>query len=99
MKERTKILLVVAPTIVECRKTLDVFGVDPGAEIRSVTKAGALRGWSRGTPFICQNRDTWLRDGRGTELDHTLSAMMMSGQLRIASPRDLAEFQLERSAR
>lgn len=46
-RERTsKILLVVAPTLFQCRKTLDAFGIPVSrvSDIRSVTKALQLRG-------------------------------------------------------
>lgn len=89
------ILLVIAPTLIECRRTADDFGVDPRAfdRLREIRTAHGLRGWRRGTPFIALHRDAWHRSREGRDLDHVLSAMTLSGRLRIASEHDLAEVQ------
>lgn len=55
------------------------------------TRAHQLRGWSRGTPFIAINRDTWGRDEPARQLDMTLDDLVRQGHLRIANDRDLNE--------
>lgn len=92
-EQRQRILLIVAPTLLECRRTVTAFGLDLDHldRMRSVTRAHHLRGWSRGTPFITINRETWSRDQAALDLDHTLDACLLAGRLRIASERDLAE--------
>jgi hypothetical protein len=90
---RTRILLVVAPSIVECYHTAREFGLNlmHVGDMRCVTKAHHLRGWSRATPFIALHRERWPED-----LDQALDALTRLGQLRIASDRDLAPL-LERA--
>ncbi|NVP56068.1 hypothetical protein [Mycoplana rhizolycopersici] len=97
MRDRPqRILLIVAPTIFECRRAIESFGLDLGHldRMRSVTRAHHLRGWSRGTPFIAINRETWSRDQQAWDLDRTLDACIVAGRLRIASERDLEELRI-----
>ncbi|NEK42853.1 hypothetical protein GR250_15645 [Rhizobium leguminosarum] len=83
---RTRILLIVAPSIVECYRTAREFGLDLShvGSMRCVTKAHALRSWTRGTPFIALHRERWPED-----LDLTLDTLMRCGQLRLANDEDL----------
>lgn len=92
---RNRILLVIAPTLYECRKTLDQFEIpiERIGEIRSVTKALQLRGWTPGTPFITASRDSWFATQQGVELSIALDALMLDGRLRTASKAELEEFQ------
>lgn len=87
--ERTRILLIVAPDIVQCYRTAREFGLDllQVGDMRCVTKPHLLRGWTRATPFIALNRDRWPE-----ELDMALAALTRTGQLRIATDRDLDQF-------
>jgi hypothetical protein len=54
--------------------------------MRCVTRPYALRSWSRGTPFIALNRESWP-----DALDKALDALTRNGQLRIANEKDLQE--------
>lgn len=92
-RNRNRILLVIAPTLFQCRKTLDAFGIHMSriGEIRSVTKALQLRGWTPGTPFIASDRDQWFATSEGRELSKTLDAMMLDGRVRVASQHELDE--------
>ncbi|MGO6707620.1 hypothetical protein [Rhizobium johnstonii] len=89
---RNRILIIVAPTIVECYRTAREFGLDllQVGSMRCVTKPHHLRGWSRATPFIALHRERWPED-----LDQALDALTRLGQLRIANDEDLGPF-LER---
>jgi hypothetical protein len=84
--ERTRILLIVAPSVVECHATAREFGLDlrQVGSMRCVTKALNLRGWSRATPFIALHRERWP-----AELDEALHAYTQLGDLRIANDKDL----------
>ncbi|NTF32323.1 hypothetical protein [Rhizobium skierniewicense] len=92
-ERRSKILLVVAPTLFQCRKTLDAFGIPVTriGDIRSVTKALQLRGWSHATPFIATERDQWFATQQGAELSMALDAMTLDGRLRVASQTEIDE--------
>ncbi|MBD9390148.1 hypothetical protein IB237_23385 [Agrobacterium sp. AGB01] len=92
-RTRNKILLVIAPTLFQCRKTLDAFGVHISrvGEIRSVTKALQLRGWTPGTPFIAADREQWFATAAGRELSLALDALMLDGRVRVASQTELDE--------
>lgn len=92
-ERKSKILLVVAPSLFQCRKTLDAFGIPLArlADIRSVTKALQLRGWSHGTPFIAADREQWFATQQGAELSMALDAMMLDGRLRVAGQREIDE--------
>ncbi|MDO3434352.1 hypothetical protein QWJ46_16855 [Rhizobium sp. CBN3] len=85
-QERTRILLVVAPSKFECFKTVEAFGLNMlhVGEMRFVCNPYHLRGWSRATPFIALHRERWPE-----ALDKVLDALTIGGQLRIASDRDL----------
>ncbi len=93
-KERTRLLLVVAPTKIECHRTAVEFGLDflKVDRMRFISNAYHLRGWSRGTAFIAHadQRSRWPE-----ALDLALTALTLSGQLRIAGERDLAELRDE----
>lgn len=93
MKDRApRILLVVAPTQMECFRTVQHFGIDldrHAAEMRFISRPYSLVGWSRGTPFITFDRQHWSTD-IGIALDQALWAFTQSGQLRIAGERDFA---------
>ncbi|MBO0142279.1 hypothetical protein JZX87_14020 [Agrobacterium sp. Ap1] len=88
MKEKVKLLLIVAPTKLECHATAKEFSLDflKVDRMRFISNPYHLRGWSRGTPFIALNRSVWPE-----LLDKALDALTMSGQLRIANDRDLSE--------
>lgn len=92
-ERRNQILLVIAPSLFQCRKTLDAFGIPISriGEIRSVTKALQLRGWSHGAPFIAAERDQWFATQQGAELSMALDAMMLNGRLRVASQSEIDE--------
>lgn len=91
--QRKKILLVIAPTLFQCRKTLDAFGIHISriGEIRSVTKALQLRGWTPGTPCIAADRDQWFATASGRELSQTLDALLLTGRVRVASQDEIDE--------
>jgi len=92
MKEKVKLLLIVAPTKLGCHATAKEFGLDflKVDRMRFISNPYHLRGWSRGTPFIALNRSVWPE-----LLDKALDALTMSGQLRIANDRDLAELRYD----
>lgn len=96
---KPRVLLIVAPTAQECFWTAEAFGLDRMklGEARCITKPPLLRGWSRGTPFIARDKDRWSTE-TGAQLARVLDAMMFDGRLRIANPKDLAEFQEEGTA-
>ncbi|MDX0517367.1 hypothetical protein GOD47_23560 [Sinorhizobium medicae] len=93
MKEGVaRILLVVAPSIMECYRTVQYFGIDLGeyaGQLRYISRPYSLIGWKRGTPFVTRDRDHWSTD-TGIALDQALWALTRSGQLRIAGEHDLA---------
>lgn len=91
VERRSKILLVIAPSLYQCRKTLDAYEIPITriGEIRSVTKALQLRGWSHGAPFIAAERDQWFATQQGTELSLALDAMLLNGRLRVASQSEI----------
>ena len=96
-----KILLVVAPTIVEAHKAAKAHGIDPQAcagLLRTVTQAHRLRGWSQGTPVIFTNRATWGRSPEALALDTALDAYLRTGRLRLAGNADINELQGEMRA-
>lgn len=84
----TRLLLVIAPSLYECHHTVRAFGLDLArvGQMRFISKPYGLRSWSRGTPFIAQDRGRWPVD-----LDETLQALIVLGRLRIANEFDLAE--------
>ncbi|NGO64218.1 hypothetical protein G6N76_11065 [Rhizobium daejeonense] len=88
MKDKSRILLVIAPSFNECRRTAMEFDLDfdKVERMRFLHRVPQLRGWTRGTPFIALRRDHWPE-----ALDSTLHAMQVKGQLRIATDRDLAD--------
>jgi len=88
-----RILLVVAPNLMACIKTAKEFGIEPGLSdgLRTVSQAYKLRGWSRGTPFIAQDRANWAATRQGKELDMVLDIYVQQGRLRIANEKDLVE--------
>lgn len=92
IERRPRLLLVVAPTLIECHATVMEFGLDLGRadRMRFITRAQSLRGWSLGTPFIAINRGTWGRDRMAMELDDVLTSMTLRHRLRVAGERDLA---------
>lgn len=86
-----RVLLVIAPTLYQCVKTAKDFGIEPGLSetLRTVSTAYKLRGWSRGTPFIAQDRANWPATLAGRDLDIVLDVYVRQGRLRIANQRDL----------
>ncbi|MDX1150190.1 hypothetical protein [Sinorhizobium meliloti] len=87
-----RILLVVAPSIIECYRTVQYFGIDLGehaGQLRYISRPYSLIGWKRGTPFVTRDRDSWSTE-TGIALDQALWALTRSGQLRIAGEHDLA---------
>ncbi len=87
-----RILLVVAPSIIECYRTVQYFGIDLGehaGQLRYISRPYSLIGWRRGTPFVTRDRDRWSTE-TGIALDQALWALTRSGQLRIAGEHDLA---------
>lgn len=93
MKEgAARILLVVAPSIIECYRTVQYFGIDLGehaGQLRYISRPYSLIGWKRGTPFVTRDRDHWSTE-TGIALDQALWALTRSGQLRVAGEHDLA---------
>ncbi|KQV27584.1 hypothetical protein ASC97_04180 [Rhizobium sp. Root1203] len=88
---KTRVVLVVAPSVMERHRTLRAFGLDPSRDgIRYVEKAYGLRGWSRGTPYLALHTENWSTI-EGIALDQALGALTRSGQLRIANEKDLAQ--------
>lgn len=102
MRERKpKILLVVAPNIVEAHKAARAYGIDPvicAGLLRTVTHAHRLRGWSHGTPIIATNRATWGRSTETLALDTALDAYLRTGRLRLAGDADISELKGEMRA-
>jgi hypothetical protein len=92
MKDRkTRVVLVVAPSVMERHRTLRAFGLDPRRDgIRYVDKAYGLRGWSRGTAYLALHPENWSTL-EGIALDQALGALTRSGQLRIANEKDLIQ--------
>ncbi|MEH6691305.1 MAG: hypothetical protein V7774_08995 [Pseudorhizobium pelagicum] len=88
MMDRPCLLLVVAPSKLECHRTAKQFRLDfrKVERMRFISDPYHLRGWSRGTPFIALHRDRWPE-----QLDQALHALTMMGQLRIANDCDLDE--------
>lgn len=86
MKEPPRLLLVVAPSKMECHRTAQEFGLDFSKveQMRFISDPYHLRGWSRGTPFIALRRDRWPE-----KLDQVLHALTVMGQLRVANEGDL----------
>ncbi|MDW9726506.1 hypothetical protein GOB91_30150 [Sinorhizobium meliloti] len=87
-----RILLVVAPSIIECYRTVQYFGIDLGeyaGQLRYISRPYSLIGWKRGTPFVTRDRDHWSTE-TGIALDQALWALTRSGQLRVAGEHDLA---------
>lgn len=91
MREKnTRVVLIVAPDVLQRAETLRTFGLDPARDgLRYIDKAYSLRGWSRGTAYLAIRPGQWSTP-RGIELDQVLTALTRSGQLRIANERDLA---------
>ena len=97
MRDRApRILLIVAPSLVECNRTAAAFDLDLMCldRMRCVTSAYHLRGWSAGTPFVAINRQTWGRNPQAIELDQALDACIATGRLRIAGERDLDDLRI-----
>ncbi len=99
MREKTpKILLVVAPTIVEAHRAALDHGIEPLAcrgLLRTVTQAHRLRGWSHGTPVIAGDRASWGRSAETLALETALFAYLRTGRLRLAGDADLRELRGE----
>lgn len=97
MKEASRLLLVVAPTLHECSRTVSAYGLslDHLAAMRFVTRADGLRGWSNGTPFIAINRRAWSCDSFAMQLDAVLSSMVLTHRLRPASADELMALRKE----
>lgn len=96
-EKKTKVILIVAPGVMERAETLKAFGLDASREgLRYIDKAYGLRGWSRGTAYLAMNSGTWSTE-RGVELDQVLTALTRKGDLRIANERDLAHLKKEAS--
>lgn len=89
----SRILLVIAPSAIECYRTVQHFAIDlneHAAQLRFITRPYPLIGWRVGTPFITQDRQRWSSDA-GIALDQALWALTRTGQLRIASESDLKD--------
>lgn len=87
---KTKVVLIVAPDVLQRAATLAAFGLDASRDgLRYIDKAYSLRGWSRGTAYLAMDCSTWS-SARGVDLDRALTALTRSGQLRVANERDLA---------
>ena len=89
-RERQRILLVVGPNLMQCHRTVRAFGLDflRVEQMRFVSQAYHLRGWSTGTPFITSDRASWSSE-QGVALDQALGVLTKRGQLRPANQRDL----------
>ncbi len=90
--ERIPILLVIAASRHEAAHAMEQQGLDFACmeNIRIVTKAYHLRGWSTGTPFIAAFRENWGATAETRALDDVLSARTRRCELRPANERDLA---------
>ena len=99
MKKPPRIVLAVGPDVVSARKALDAHGLDPimaGIEIRMVTRAQALRGWSRGTPVAACSVEDWRLTGpRGADLADALLACIAAGRLRLLQDHDIERLRAE----
>lgn len=91
-REKVRLVLVVAPSKMECHRAAQEFGLDflKVDRMRFIDNPYHLRGWSRGTAFITFNRRQWSTDN-GIALDQALDALTANGHLRIANERDLDE--------
>lgn len=102
MKDRpSRILLVVAPSAIECYRTVQHFEIDlneHAAQLRFVSRPYPLIGWRPGTPFITQDRQHWSSDA-GIALDQALWALTRTGQLRIAGESDLKDLRAAQTPR
>lgn len=90
------LILIVAPSPIECVLTARAFGLDfcQVGRMRFVSRAHHLRGWSRGTPFLARERSRWNGEG-ALALDKALDLLTRRGQLRPANDRDLTDFLLK----
>lgn len=90
--KRPRILLIVAPSLYQCAKTAEAWGLVPGQieNFRNVTRAIQLRGVTPGTPFISIDRKSWVATPEGFELDTALDVVQRAGLVRIAQDDDLA---------
>lgn len=96
-----RILLVVAPSAIECYRTVQHFGIDlneHAAQLRFISRPYPLIGWRPGTPFITQDRQHWSSDA-GIALDQALWALTRTGQLRIACESDLKDLRAAQTPR
>ena len=90
---RPRILLIVAPSKMECHRAAKSFGLSflRVEMMRFISNAYHLRGWSAGTPFITSERASWSTRA-GVDLDQALDILTLRGRLRIANDADLAPF-------
>lgn len=90
--KRPRILLIVAPSLFQCAKTAEAWGLVPGQieNFRNVTRAIQLRGITPGTPFIAVDRRLWGATPDGFELDTALDVVQRAGLVRIAHEDDLS---------
>lgn len=98
MRENSPLVLVVAPTPVMAKKTLDAYGLttDGGEMIRMVTRFTGLRGWHHGMPVLATGISRWPSLGyEAHALENALTAMLTSGRMRLAQDADIARIRAE----
>ena len=90
-----RVLLIVAPSLVECHRTATEFGLDPRrlCNFRAITKAALLRGTTRGTPFIAIDRDQWCRTPEGRALWLMVNHLETTCQIRPMRADEAAAYQ------
>ncbi|NMG39829.1 hypothetical protein GRZ55_11295 [Chelativorans sp. ZYF759] len=91
-------LLIVAPDHLAARKIARDHGllcetgtaVEVADDVRTITRAAQLVGWSRGTPVIFFDLAFWPTNTAARCLMAGLLSGIQSGRLRVASPDDIA---------
>ena len=99
-------LLIIAPDHLAARKIARDHGLlvergnsfDMADDVRVVTRASGLVGWSRGTPVMFFDLAFWPANQGARCLMAGLLAGIQSGRLRIAAPEDIAMHEVRAAA-
>lgn len=99
-------LLIIAPDHLAARKISRDHGLlverhgtlVMGDDVRVVTRASGLVGWSRGTPVMFFDLAFWPANQGARCLMAGLLAGIQSGRLRIAAPEDIAMHEVREAA-
>lgn len=98
MRENSPLVLVVAPTPLMARKTLEAYGLttDGGTMIRMVTRFTGLRGWHHGMPVLAMDISRWPALGYDAHaLENALMKMIACGRMRLAQDADIERVRAE----